>query len=59
MDFAIPVTPDISIAFGTPVLIRQIPDFEKYNDAIKARILAAEKEDKGVHISNRGGWQSQ
>lgn len=59
MDFAIPVTPDISIAFGTPVLIRQIPGFEKYNDAIKERILAAEKEDKGVHISNRGGWQSQ
>jgi uncharacterized protein (TIGR02466 family) len=59
MDFSIPVTEDIAVAFGTPVLSRQIPDFQKYNDAIKARILAAQSEDSGVDISNRGGWQSQ
>lgn len=58
MDFALQVTPDISIAFGTPVLIRQAPDFAKYNDAIRERILEAERAEKGVSISNRGGWQS-
>ena len=58
MDFSVPVTPDISVAFGTPILSRRIPDFQKHNDAIKARILAAEKEETGVSISNKSGWQS-
>jgi hypothetical protein len=59
MDFSFPITPDISVAFGTPILSRQIPDFRKYNDAIKARIRATENEETGVSISNKVGWQSQ
>ncbi|MBT5051567.1 MAG: hypothetical protein HOM58_23940 [Rhodospirillaceae bacterium] len=58
MDFSVPVTEDIGLIFPTPVLLRQIPDYGPVNDGLKAQILAAKEKDEGVHISNRGGWQS-
>jgi uncharacterized protein (TIGR02466 family) len=58
MQFSIPLTPDIISAFGTPVLVRQPPGWEKVNDGIKAQILASREADPGVSVSNRGGWQS-
>ena len=58
MDFTIPVTEDIGFIFPSPVLLRQIPDFEPVNEGLKAQILAAMEKDEGVKISNRGGWQS-
>ena len=58
MEFAFPVTQDISLCFVTPVLVRTIPDYNAVNDALKEQILAARKKDSGVSVSNRGGWQS-
>ena len=58
MDFSFPITPDISIAFATPVLVRSIPNFEAVNAGLIEQILAAQENDTGVSVSNRGGWQS-
>ena len=58
MDFGIPVTPDINLAFFTPVLVRNIPNFATVNEGLKQQILAAKEKDVGVSVSNRGGWQS-
>ncbi len=58
MDFSFPITPDISIAFATPVLVRSIPNFEAVNTSLIEQVLAAREKDGGVSVSNRGGWQS-
>ena len=58
MEFAFPITQDISLGFVTPVLVRTIPEFEPINEALKDQILAAKDKDSGVSVSNRGGWQS-
>ena len=58
MEFSYPVTPDISLAFVTPILVRNIPNFEIVNEGLKTQILAARETDNGVSVSNRGGWQS-
>lgn len=58
MDPMYPVTPDISVAFVTPLLIRNIPGFEQVNRGLVDQVLAAREEDGGVSVSNRGGWHS-
>jgi uncharacterized protein (TIGR02466 family) len=58
LDFSFSLTPDISIAFATPVLARKIPNFEKVNDGLINQILSARETDDGVNISNKGGWHS-
>ncbi len=58
MRFAYPITNNISIMFATPVLTSVIAGHEQLNPALKAQILAAIGSDHGVHVSNRGGWQS-
>lgn len=58
MRFATPVTENIMLAFGTPILVRQVPDFERVNPGFAAKIREARKNDGGSAISNRGGWQS-
>lgn len=58
MDFSFPVTPDISIGFATPFLVRTIPDFQSVNQGLIDQILTAKEQDAGVSVSNRGGWQS-
>ena len=59
MDLAYPITPDISIAFATPILVRNIPDFETVNAGLVEQVLAARDADEGVSVSNRGGWHSE
>jgi len=44
--------------FPTPVVEVAVPDSERINDALEARIFAREKEVASVHHSNWGGWQS-
>lgn len=44
--------------FPTPVIIDRLPDFEALNAALETTIRARRDEDKGVALSNRGGWQS-
>lgn len=58
MDLAYPITPDISIAFATPILVRNIPDFEAVNTGLVEQVLAARERDESVCVSNRGGWHS-
>jgi uncharacterized protein (TIGR02466 family) len=58
MDFSFPITPDISIAFATPLLVRTVPGYEKVNEALVEQVVAARDEDQGVRVSNRGGWHS-
>jgi hypothetical protein len=44
--------------FPTPVAILAVPDADRINDALEARILTREGEIEGVRHSNWGGWQS-
>ena len=48
----------VSLVFGTPMLIRKFPDADQINRGLRDAILKAEADDKGVHHSNVGGWQS-
>lgn len=48
----------VSLLFGTPVLIRKLPDADAMNGPLRSAILKAEAEDKGTQFSNVGGWQS-
>lgn len=44
--------------FPTPVAILPVPEAERLNAALEARILERERAVAGVHHSNWGGWQS-
>jgi len=44
--------------FPTPIAVLSIPNAEKINDALEAKIFEREKAVKSVHHSNWGGWQS-
>ena len=57
----IPVLPklgDVLFAFPTPVLMRQWPDSDALNRALRELVLAKERDDSGVSRSNAGGWHS-
>ena len=58
MEFSYPLTPDISIAFATPLLVRSIPNFEQVNAGLVQQIVAQKALDDGVSVSNSGGWHS-
>lgn len=51
--------PDVRFAFTTPILVRNIPDPERVNAAIKAAVLERERSAGGVNRSNAGGWHSR
>ncbi len=44
--------------FPTPIAVFSVPNAEKINDALEAKIVEREKAIKSVHHSNWGGWQS-
>lgn len=57
----IPVLPklgDVLFAFPTPIFMRQWPDSEALNRALRDLVLAKERDDSGVSRSNAGGWHS-
>lgn len=58
MQFGIPVTQDIFLAFATPLMVRPVPDYQRTNDGLRTQILERMHRDQGVAVSNRGGWQS-
>lgn len=47
-----------AMAFGTPISTHRWADADALNAGLRARILAAERADKGVLRSNIGGWHS-
>jgi len=61
MDAMIPTMPklgDVLFAFSTPLFMRQWPDSEAVNRALRELVLAKESADPGVSRSNAGGWHS-
>ncbi len=50
---------DMVNAFATPFFLFRIDEAERLNDALKALILAKERETPGVRRSNIGGWHSE
>jgi uncharacterized protein (TIGR02466 family) len=55
----VPITPELSTAFGTPISIRMVTAADKINAGLEAAILKRRESDKGNRISNVGGWQSR
>jgi uncharacterized protein (TIGR02466 family) len=44
--------------FPTPVIIDELPGAPQLNRDLEPAILGQMNRDEGVHLSNRGGWQS-
>ena len=59
MKLEIPVTPNINMIHGTPILMGEVPNPEAMNQGLMERILAVRERDRGVQVSNYGGWQSE
>src|SRR5689334_1751806 len=55
----VPLTPELSSAFGTPISIRMVAGAEQINAGLEAAILKRRENDQGNRISNVGGWQSR
>src|SRR5262249_44875078 len=55
----VPITPELSTAFGTPISIRTIGHADRINAGLRSAILKRRGSDQGNRISNVGGWQSQ
>src|SRR5262245_4277569 len=49
---------EIRSYFATPVVIATLADVAELNAELKRVILEHERNNKSVHHSNRGGWQS-
>src|SRR5262245_53061210 len=54
----VPITPELSSAFGTPISIRMVANAEQINTGLERAILKRRENDRGNRISNVGGWQS-
>lgn len=59
MSLHVPLGQDISLAFGVPLLVQQMPEAEKINPGLARLILAREQQSVGVRKSNSGGWHSE
>ncbi len=46
------------LVFNTPILVGTMKNTAAVNEGLRRAILAAESRDKGVRVSNIGGWQS-
>ena len=54
----VPITPEMSVAFGTPLSIRTVPGAAALNAGLERAILARHARGEANRISNVGGWQS-
>ena len=54
----VPITPEISSAFGTPILKRAVAAAASINIGHERAILARAQQGAANRISNAGGWQS-
>jgi uncharacterized protein (TIGR02466 family) len=48
----------VSTLFATPVVLGELDAAEELNADLERRILGKRDEDRGLKLSNRGGWQS-
>jgi uncharacterized protein (TIGR02466 family) len=58
MRLDIAVTPDVSLAFATPISVRKVQNTASLNNALERAILARRDKDGGGNHSNVGGWHS-
>ena len=54
----VPITPELSVAFGTPISLRAVPNAAALNEGLERAILARREMGEANRISNIGGWQS-
>jgi uncharacterized protein (TIGR02466 family) len=54
----VPITPELSSAFGTPISLRTVPSAATLNPGLERAILARAQKGEANRISNVGGWQS-
>jgi hypothetical protein len=54
----VPITPEVSSAFGTPILKRAVASATALNVGLERAILARAQKGAANRISNVGGWQS-
>jgi len=54
----IQVTPDMALAFGTPIAVRMVANSAALNAGLERAILSHAQIGIGTRISNVGGWQS-
>jgi uncharacterized protein (TIGR02466 family) len=54
----VPITPEVSSAFGTPILKRAVQTAATINVGLERAILARAQQGAANRISNVGGWQS-
>jgi hypothetical protein len=54
----VPISPELSSAFGTPMSIRTVEGADRLNAGLERAILARAQRGEANRISNIGGWQS-
>jgi len=54
----VPISPELSVAFGTALSLRTVPSFASLNPELERAILKRRDEGLANRISNMGGWQS-
>ena len=54
----VPISPEVSSAFGTPISMRAVPSAAMLNAGLERAILSRAQQGEANRISNIGGWQS-
>jgi uncharacterized protein (TIGR02466 family) len=54
----VPISPELSSAFGTPISLRTVDGAAVLNVALERAILSRSQRGEANRISNVGGWQS-
>src|SRR4029453_7578982 len=54
----VPISPELSSAFGTPISLRTVASAATLNPGLERAILARAQRGEANRISNVGGWQS-
>ena len=54
----VPISPELSVAFGTALSLRTVPNFASLNPDLERAILKRRDAGTANRISNIGGWQS-
>lgn len=54
----VPISPELSSAFGTPISLRAVPSAATINPGLERAILSHAQRGEANRISNVGGWQS-
>lgn len=54
----VPISPELSVAFGTALSLRTVPDHALLNPELERAILKRLEGGTANRISNMGGWQS-